>query len=185
MIKFKTENRDNVHISQRGASLFTALIMLFALSVVSLASLTTSLMELRMSNNAEAGMSAFQLAQAGIDAALTDETNNFLVVGAVGDTKCTPGYPTACNSNMATFPSPANKSQVRITRVTDKGCPPRTRNSASSCAKQSAATFVAESSYDGTFAGQGKAELTLGYIKLLPATNQDVVTSPTPTGSAN
>ena len=170
---------------QRGASLFTALIMLLALSVVSLASLTTSLMELRMANNAEAGMSAFQFAQAGIDAALTDESNNFVVTGTVGNTRCTPKVTTACTTSMAAFPTPAENTAVRITRVTDKGCPPRTRNSASSCAKQSAATFVTESSYDGTLVAQGKADLTLGYIKLLPGTNQNIVTSPTPTGSKN
>jgi len=178
-------NEPTLKSHQRGASLFVALVMLLALTVVSLASLTTSLMELRMANNAEAGMGAFQFAQAGIDAALTDETSNFVVAGAVGDTKCTPGYKPTCNSDMAGFPAPADKTSVRITRVTDKGCPPRTRNSASSCAKQSAATFVAESGYDGTLINQGKADLVLGYVKLLPGTNQDIVTSPTPTGNTN
>jgi len=168
--------------TQRGASLFTALIMLLALSIVSLGSLTTSLMELRMANNAEAGMAAFQTAQAGIDAAVADEANSYVVKGTVGDTLCY-GI-TGCNTTMASMPAPANKDKVRITRVTDRGCPPRS-SMGSSCDKQSAATFVTQSEYDGTLIGQGRADLVLGYIRLLPAGNQNVVTSPIPTGSSN
>jgi len=174
----------NIRLStrQRGASLFTALIMLLALSIVSLGSLTTSLMELRMANNAEAGMAAFQTAQAGIDASIADETNSYVVKGTVGDTRCY-GY-TGCNTTVTSFPAPANKAKVRITRVTDRGCPPRS-SLGSSCDKQSAATFVTESEYDGTLINQGRANLVLGYIRLMPAGNQNIVTSPVPTGSSN
>jgi Tfp pilus assembly protein PilV len=157
---------------QRGASLFTSLIILVGITLVSLGSLGTSLMELRMANNAEAGSAAFQLAQAGIEATLAKPEEYYIVKGSVGETRC---YNLAgCIDTIDSLPEPmATKwnadSHLKVTRVTNETCPPRTRHTATSCAKQKAAGFVAESSFDATFAGQGRAELAQGYIKLFPA----------------
>lgn len=158
--------------SQRGASLFTSLIILVGITLLALGSLGTSLMELRMANNAEAGSAAYQLAQAGIDTTLSSPEEYYIVKGAVGETRC---YNLAgCIDTIATMPEPINtkwnaNSNLRITRVTNETCPPRTRNSATSCAKQKASAFVSESSYDATLAGQGRSELAQGYIKLIPS----------------
>jgi len=154
--------------AQRGASLLTSLIMLVALTLVSLGSLGTSLMELRMANNAESGMAAIQMAQAGIDATVATPSNYFIVDGVVGDTRCY--NVSGCTKSISTMPEPiASVHQVRITRVTNETCPPRTRNSASSCSKMHATMFVSESSYDNSLAGQGQAHLVQGYINLIPA----------------
>lgn len=157
--------------SQRGASLMTSLILLVGLTLVSLGSLGTSLMELRMSNNAESGMSALQLAQAGVDATLATPADYFIVDGTVGSTRC---YNTSgCTATIASMPTPIDPPNgahtIRITRVTNETCPPRTRDSASSCAKLHATAFVTESSYDKSLAGQGQAQLAQGYIRLIPA----------------
>jgi Tfp pilus assembly protein PilX len=166
--------------TQRGASLFISLILMTALTLVSLGSLSTSLMELRMSNNTESGMSAFQQAQAGIDATLAKPEDYYIVNGNVGDTRC---YNfSGCASSIAAMPEPIASSgsaqSVRITRVTSEACPPRTRDAATSCVKLRATSFVGESAYNNTYAGQGQAELAQGYIRLMPAgDNRDTGTS--------
>jgi len=166
--------------AQRGASLFVSLILMTALTLVALGSLSTSLMELRMANNTEAGMSAFQQAQAGIDATLASPADYYIVNGSIGDTRC---YNIAgCIASITSMPEPISLSgdvhKVRITRVTNETCPPRTRDSASSCAKLRATSFVSESIYNNSLAGQGQAELAQGYIRLMPAgDNRDTGTS--------
>ena len=166
--------------AQRGASLFVSLILMTALTLVALGSLSTSLMELRMANNTEAGMSAFQQAQAGIDATLASPADYYIVNGSIGDTRC---YNIAgCIASITSMPEPislpGDVHKVRITRVTSETCPPRTRDSASSCAKLRATSFVSESIYNNSLAGQGQAELAQGYIRLMPAgDNRDTGTS--------
>jgi len=171
--------------TQRGASLFVSLILMTALTLVALGSLSTSLMELRMANNTESGMSAFQQAQAGIDATLAAPANYYIVNGSIGDTRC---YNiSGCVATIASMPEPiappdVGVNKLRITRVTNETCPPRTRNTATSCAKLRATSFVSESTYNNTFAGQGQAELAQGYIRLMPAgDNRDTGGSTTDT----
>ena len=170
--------------SERGASLFTALIMLVAMSVIALGSLTTSLMEVRMAGNSESTMSAFASAQAGIEVAVNGADDYFVVAGAKGDTRCF-GY-TGCTNAISSVPAPldASYSKLRVTRTTDTGCPPRTKDNATSCAKQNATTFVTESEFDGAAAGKGRAQLVQGYIQLIPVI-QDTTTGPALTGSYN
>lgn len=164
--------------TQRGASLFVSLVLMTALTLVALGSLSTSLMELRMANNTEAGMSAFQRAQAGIDVTLANPAEYYIVNGSIGDTRC---YSiTGCTASIASMPEPIDDDthKVRITRVTNETCPPRTRDSATSCAKLRATSFVSESAYNNALAGQGQAELAQGYIRLMPAgDNRDTGTS--------
>ena len=170
--------------SERGASLFTALIMLVAMSVLALGSLTTSLMQVRMAGNSESAMSAFASAQAGIEVAINGSDDYFVVAGAKGDTRCF-GY-TGCTNTVTSVPAPLDSSysKLRVTRTTDVGCPPRTKDNATSCAKQNATTFVTESEYDGAAAGRGRAELVQGYIRLIPVI-QDANTAPGVTGTYN
>jgi len=167
--------------TQRGASLFVSLILMTALTLVALGSLSTSLMELRMSNNTESGVSAFQRAQAGIDATLAQPVDYYIVSGEVGDTRC---YNiTGCTASIAAMPEPVSPAgganRIRITRVTNETCPPRTRDSATSCAKMRATSFVNESAYNNTLAGQGQAELAQGYIRLMSANDNRDTGAPT------
>jgi hypothetical protein len=170
--------------SERGASLFMALIMLVAMSILALGSLTTSLMEVRMAGNSESTMSAFASAQAGVEVADNNSDSYFVVNGVKGDTRCF-GY-SGCTNTIGSVPQPldASYSKLRVTRTTDVGCPPRTKDNATSCAKQNATTFVTESEFDGTVAGKGRAELVQGYIQLIPVV-QDTTTAPPVTGSYN
>jgi len=164
-------------VSQRGASLFTALIILVALTLVSLGSLGTSLLELRMSGNEEASMGAFQAAQAAIDATVASAETNIVVAGTVGNRSC---YNiSGCEQTLASMPSPIGSNHtIQITRITDEGCPPRTRDSATTCAKQHAATFTIDGMFDKTLYGQGKSDLVQGYIKLIPVTQEQTSGAP-------
>lgn len=171
MIRQRATMRSTPLSRQRGASLLTSLILMAGLTLVALGSLGTSLMELRMANNTESGMSAVQQAQAGIDATLATPANYYIVDGAIGTTRC---YNiSGCTASISTMPAPidaAGSAQtVRITRITNETCPPRTRDSASSCSKMHATSFVTESSYDMSLAGRGQASLAQGYIRLIPA----------------
>lgn len=154
---------------QRGAALFTVLIMLVALTLVCLTSLSSSLLELRMSANEEATVAAFQASQAGIDATVSNSDATMRVVGSVPNTTCFNASET-CNNTITAMPDPiGSQHEITVTRTTDETCPPRTRDYASSCSKQHAVTFDVKSDYDDTAAGRGSAELVQGYIKLIPA----------------
>lgn len=153
--------------AQRGAALFTALIMLIALTIISLASLGTSLLELRMANNTEAGISAFQSAQSAIDNVIFNDTANFVITGDLNNTNCTTNADGTCDARNVELPVPfVSNNQVTITRTSDSGCPPADLET--SCSKSKAASFDIYSKYDRSALGQGRAELNQGYVKLFP-----------------
>ena len=161
-------------MSQRGAALFTALIILVAVTLVSLASLGTSLMELRMSANEEATMQAFEMAQAAIDDVISQGDTNFSVKGGVGDKKCTsnvPNFGTECDATAVVLDSPLQASDhfLAIERESTEVCPPRALGT--SCVKAKAVTFSVSSSYDRTLYGQGRADLEQGYMVVIPCEN--------------
>lgn len=174
---------------QRGAALFTALIMLIALSLVALASLGTSLLELRMSGNEEMAMSALQSAQAGVDVVVNDALSQqqFVVArGGKGDTNCY-NWPTSCTSTIpaSSIPAPVNTPahKFKITQVLDRGEPPRSGRFATSAKLFSAAYFEVESQFDKSAAGQGKAVAAQGYLQLLPGTSTGVIPTAPQTGN--
>lgn len=158
---------------QNGAALFTALIILVAVTLLSLASLGTSLLELRMSGNEEMSMQAFELAQAGIDETVINHEDLVLVTGAIGFIRCTANYPLACDDNSLVIPSKApfidpdkgdtSTSSLAIVKISDGFCPPRGMDL--SCQKAKAATFDIRSRYDKTWRAQGMADLSQGFIK--------------------
>lgn len=161
--------------SQRGVALFTALIILVVLTLVTLASLSTSMLELRMSTNEESRSTAFQTAQAAIDNVIyidylarqpltLDETKQyFKIAGPVGYSQCTPKWSGGgCDTTNIVLTSPldgtsSGLNQVKIKRLND---PVSTRNA--NC--PSAATFQLESTYDRSALGFGKSGLVQGYV---------------------
>lgn len=175
---------------QRGTALLTALMILVAVTVVSLASLGTSLMELRMSGNDELTMQSFQQAQAALDDVINKEDQNFIVAGGVGDIKCTTNMSTGCTTYDlvlgaapgASFGAPFAEAThtIQIERTSDEICPPRSKENSSSCDKVKAANFNVVSSYNSAGAGAsfGKTSLAQGYIKLLPATGSGLGSAP-------
>jgi hypothetical protein len=60
---------------QSGVALVVALIILIVVTLIAMAALKTSTMELRMARNEEADTNTFQTAMAAIDFVISDETN--------------------------------------------------------------------------------------------------------------
>jgi hypothetical protein len=161
---------------QQGAALLTALIILVAVTLLSLASLGTSLLQLRMSGNEEMSMLAFELAQAGVDQIVINHETMIAVTGDIGFTRCTANYPYACDENSTlALPTQApfldggntNKHSLAITKVSEGFCPPRGMEL--SCDKAKAATFSIRSRYNKVALGQGLSDITQGFIKPIPS----------------
>lgn len=176
-------------IRQRGAALFTSLIMLIALTLLALASLGTSLLELRMSGNEEMAMSAFQSAQAGVDVVLNDalaeEPQIVLARGTRGTTNCynIAGCTYTIPSNLIPAPVNSNYSKISITQTDERGPAPRSRRYATSTKLFSAAYFEVESIFDKSAIGQGKAGAVEGFLQLLPGSPTSDAPSAPQTGN--
>ncbi len=182
--------------SQRGAALFTSLIMLIALTLLGLASLGTSLLELRMSGNEELAMSAYQSAEAGAeviinDASLPKEEKKFLIPrGGTGATTCYRtdtkyGWPSTCTYTVAAsdVPAPVNAGDyhIKVTQTVASGPPPPSGPYATSSKHFSAASLEAESIFDRASTGQGKSVVVQGFIHLLPGGGTPPGPPPAPT----
>ncbi|MDH5631844.1 MAG: pilus assembly PilX N-terminal domain-containing protein [Gammaproteobacteria bacterium] len=165
-----------MNTTQQGAALLTALIILVAVTLLSLASLGTSLLQLRMSGNEEMSMQAFELAQAGIDYTVSNHENMVTVVGDIGFIRCTSNYTDTCHENSTlTIPLQApfldsgntNKHSLAIEKVSEGFCPPRGMDL--SCDKAKAAAFTIRSRYNKVALGQGLSDITQGFIKPVPS----------------
>ena len=161
---------------QQGAALLTALIILVAVTLLSLASLGTSLLQLRMSGNEEMSMQAFELAQAGVDHVVINHDALVTVMGDIGFTRCTANYPYSCDENSTlALPTQApfldggntDKHSLAIEKVSEGFCPPRGMEL--SCDKAKAATFAIRSRYNKVALGQGLSDITQGFIKPIPS----------------
>jgi len=164
------QSPQNIGAFQRGAALFTALILLVALTVISLVSLNVSLLQLRMSTNEEARMTAFQTAQGAIDnviatnAAANPANASFTSINVINNTNCTANVASTCTYRTVALTTPldgtsSGLSQVVLTRLTD---PIDVRTTSGKCNKSS--MFSVESTYDKSIFGQGRSELVQGYM---------------------
>jgi Tfp pilus assembly protein PilX len=159
--------RPSSRSAQKGATLFLTLIMLVVITIISLATLGTSLMELRMSNNAETSMSAQQAVLSAVDNVIYNQSANFVIVGDEGHTNCTSGL--SCADNSVTLPAPFNSyAKIKIERESETMCPPRMQHYPTSCTNSKAASFKVYSEFDLSTLGQGRSEVNQGYIKVFP-----------------
>ncbi len=161
---------------QQGATLAIALILLIAVTVLSLSSLSTGLLEMVMAANEEARMTAFQQAQAGLEAVINDESN-FPVVGGVGDSNCTSGFTGAsCNQSSLQFPTgvDTNKHAARTERLNPLfACPPRAF--ATSCDSFKVAHFAVDSRFDDVVNRGGRSQVVAGLMMLVPQGGEETV----------
>ena len=165
---------------QKGVVLAVALILLVAVTMASMASLKTGLLELQMAGNEESRMSAFQGAQASIEAVIA-ELDNFQVVGAVGYTNCTADYHNSdyydasaevdCDTFDTTTPDDYTGTHTRMHSVRQaplSACPPAGMET--SCANYKVASFSIDGRYDDTANRRGRSEVNQGYLVLIPET---------------
>lgn len=161
--------------NQRGAALFAAMIILLAITMLSMASFQTSLLELRMSGNAESTSRALHMSQAAIDNVIHNVQTNFAIVGAPGYMNCTTNV-SGCNETSVVLDTPQfdSSSKIIITRRSDAGCV-----SGSSCTMFKGVTFSIDSEYDKGMEGLGRAFLVQGLIRIIPTFGQTNLTPPT------
>ena len=165
--------------SQRGAALFAALIILLAVTMLSMASFQTSLLELKMSGNTESTSRSLHMSQAAIDDVIHDVNLNFAIVGGPEYENCTSNI-SGCDETNVVLPSPQfdSDSKIKITRISDAAC-----ISGSSCTMFKGVTFSIESDYDKATQGLGRAFLVQGLIRIIPTFGQTNLNPPT--GASN
>jgi len=164
--------------AQQGAALFTALMFLVVLTLISLAAMRSSTLEMRMATNDEARLTAFQRTQAVVDATI-GETDNIKVVGAVGRRTCTGAGPAdapdgldcdAYGINLAddTYDDDVNDGliKVAVTRLSPAEAP-APRSLGTSAAVYSVANFKVDAAYDGTDDGLGRGRIVEGVMVLV------------------
>lgn len=151
----------------QGTALVTALVLLMALTIISVAGMHTTTGQLLISGNDEATVSANEIAQSVIDQVI--ETPSAFIVGSNnGYTVCTSGE-TGCNDTSITLSSSmfsgANVgARVELLKV---GAAPRLVNG-NSASVTNGAYFKVSGKYDNTSNDGGKSSIVQGYIMLLP-----------------
>lgn len=159
---------------QRGAALITALIFLIIITMLSLSSMRSSMLELRQSSNDEIRAAAFQNAQALVDAVL-DMPAAMPVVGDVGYLTCSADFADAdCDQTTLALPDGLYQDQlddetirVRVERLGPTFRPPP-RGLGTSARMLTAAAFKIEAAYDRADEGQGYSEITQGVLVVVP-----------------
>jgi Tfp pilus assembly protein PilX len=156
MMKHPTAPLVHRHPSQRGLALIVALIILAGVTLISLAGVNTSTMELRMALNEEAKGDTFQTALAALDFVIADSAN----LPATG--------PLFTPVNVALTGAPFEANDVAsAARIEDCAPPPRAR-SATSLMAFSAFEYEVSSDIDRNQIGMGHAAMAQGYILLGP-----------------
>lgn len=164
--------------AQRGAALFTALMFLIVLTLISLAAMRSSTLEMRMASNDEARLSAFQRTQAVIDATI-GEPDNVQVIGSVGRRVCTGAgaddtpdgatcdeYGIALASDAYDADVADGTIKVAVTRLSPAEAPaPRTLGT--SAAAYSVANFKVDALFDGSDDGLGRGRIVEGVMVLI------------------
>lgn len=176
-----------VPICQKGVVLVVALVLLVAITLLSLAGMSTTTLELIMATNQQARVNAFQQSEAGIDA-VSSNLDNFPVSGPVGSERCTSDFhdsryydatgEVACSSPDLTVPADYDltRSRAAVGRL-----PPRLQAAPrfieTSAEKLKVATFKIDSRYDAREIRGGRAEHNQGMIITVLTPSEETVVS--------
>jgi hypothetical protein len=162
--------------TQRGTVLVVSLVLLVGVTLVSLSSINTGMMELIMSGNEEARMTAFQKAQAGVESVIANESN-FTVVGLVGNSNCTASKSgETCSQTGLSFPAgiDANKQWAKTERLNPLlACPPRVF--ATSCDSFKVAHFSVDSHFSDVAVRGGRSQVVGGFMVVIPLPGEEKV----------
>jgi len=145
---------------QRGAVLVVAMLLLVAITVLSTAAVSMSVMEMRMANNTESNVNTFQTAMASVDFVLSD-INNLPALGPLG-------VPSPVTVSGTPFElAPGDTITASATRIEDCAPPPRMTN-ATSMTAYSSFRYEAEAEVMKNNGGMGEAGIVQGYLLLGP-----------------
>lgn len=152
----------HVHCRRRegGLALVMALVLLIGVTVISMAAVSTSLMELRMANNVEGNTNTFQTALAVIDFVIADDAN----LPTTGPLL----QPASVSLSGTPFTVIGNDSiAARAVRLKDCAPPPRAR-AASSLTAFSAFEYEVSTDVVRLDGGMGRGAMSQGYVVLGP-----------------
>lgn len=157
----------------KGAALVTSLVLLAALTIVSISAMTSTTAQLQVVGNDELTMDAYEQAQSVVDA-IIDQNGPFVLQGTNGYTVC---YNiTGCDNSTSITLSDSIFSgsavQAKVTLINSNATNLRTAN-ASSAANTMSVLYTVTGSYDNTGQEQGKAEITQGYMLTIPKSAQN------------
>lgn len=151
----------------QGTALITALVLLMALTIISMSGMHVTTSQLLLSSNDEATVTANEFAQSVIDEVI--ETPSAFVVGSSnGYTICTSSE-TGCNENSISLSSSMFSStnvgaRVELLKI---AAAPRLLNG-NSASITNGAYFKITGKYDDTGNDGGKSTIVQGFVMLLP-----------------
>ncbi len=157
---------------QDGAILIVSLVILIAISLLTVSSMRSSNIGLRMAQNEESRITAAQGAQALADAIVSDPQTT-PVVGGSGYTICTPGeggcnsYDLPVSDSVIAYNISAGDLTARVRRLGPIfRTPPRIVES--SIDKFSSASFEVTATYDRSDESLGRQQIVEGVMVLVP-----------------
>jgi hypothetical protein len=160
---------------QDGAILIVSLVLLIAITLLTVASVRSSNIGLRMAQNEESRVAAAQGAQALADA-IVSEPQTTPVIGGSGFTICTPGeancnrYDLPVSNSAIAYDISTGNLTARVERMGPIFRPPP-RVVESSIDKFSSATFQVTATYDRSDESLGRQRIVEGVMVLVPASN--------------
>jgi len=177
----------NLSAKQRGVVLVVALVLLVAVTMLSLAGISTTTLELMMASNQQARINSFQQAQAGI-AAVGSDLDNFQVTGGVGHVRCTADFhnsryydatgEVSCGSPDLAVPAAYDltHSRTAVWRLPPL-LEPAPRFTETSAEKLKVASYKIDSRYDARDRRGGRAEHNQGLIVTVLTPSEETVIS--------
>ena len=145
---------------QEGVVLVVVLMMLIGITLISMATVNTSVMGLRMARNAESGVNNFQTALSAVDFVISDPTN-LPTVGALMLPK-----PVGLTGSVFAV-STGDTVTASATRVGECGLPPRMQ-AANSLMAFSAFDYEVSANVDKNQSGMGRTGVVQGYLQMGP-----------------
>ncbi len=167
MNKTPTQSVARSKTRQKGTALMVAMVILIGITLLSLAGINTSILELRMARNMEASANTFQTAMAALDFIFSDPDNNLPVSG---DTNVTINVtlPDDAGVDGEVFDvTGADSITATAVRLLDCAPPPRARLG-QSLAAFSAFVYEASVTVDKNDTGNGRIGMAQGYILMGP-----------------
>ena len=157
---------------QMGAALVTALIFLAVITMLSVTSMRSGAVGVRMAQNEESRFASIEVAQA-LAESIVGSPISTPVIGGAGFSNCTAGE-AACDLYAVAVPGGYLADQVaaghvtaRVERLTPPDRPPP-RVLESSIDKFSAASFQIVATFDRSDEGLGRTQLVEGLLILVP-----------------
>jgi Tfp pilus assembly protein PilX len=165
------------NIKCKGAALVTSLVLLMALTMVSLSAMQSTSVQLQISGNDEATIEADQYAQSVVDAVIETSsnfslgTNNNYTVCAASGTGCdavslTLSDPIFTDANVGV--SDTNGVQAKVTYLKSATSPRMSASRANSASGFRSAYFTIKGTYNKTASNGGKSSVVQGFLFSYP-----------------